>query len=1008
MPFQLSLLGEATLATPTGSTAFRSGKGAALLVYLAYQGSWVRRESLLTLFWPETPEPQARANLRQLLHSLRRSPYLTGLGITDARLRWPVSTDVAAFRAALDEDDFAAVTDLYTGPLLGEFDVTGAGGFGEWLSGEREGLFFAYRSAVLARARTLRQRGAVDELAELLGQLLRHDPFDEDVLCEQLGALMEAGHYRRALAAYEAFRARLRRELDAAPGKATRELVTQLRDAEGRKASEAPSQSAAQPGPAATPSLPDPIPAPSSTVPSSFVGRLKERDALRRSLADPACRLLSVVGPGGVGKTRLALELSAAAEGFRDGVTVVMLEAVSDARLIAPAVAARLGMTLEPLEPPEAQVAAHLKDAECLLVLDNFEQLLEGKAFLLALLEAAPGVKLLVTTRERLNISQEELLELRGLSLVGEGAQPSDAVTLFLYGARRVGAILRRETDLELAADICALVEGVPLALELTSAWLRLLTPFEVKTELSTGLDLLVAPDAELPERHRNMRRVLAGSWVRLDEDEQRTLARLSVFRGGFTFTAAKAVTGMSLGVLLALVSKSLLYRGAAGRFTLHELVRQYAAEQLVAEGAPEEVSAEHARYYLGLLGTLEMWSEAEETSLAVLDAELDNLWVAWGWAAASGRLPEVWVPNDVVIFFDRRQRFVEGLGLFEAASVCFDPANLAHHETLANLRIDRAWLLFRLGRYAEAEALAGDSLDASLSTKTRMKALNTLGIITRQQGRYLVAVRHIEGALALARELGEAVRIAAYLNNLGATCISLGEYDRAGEASKAALNLHRANDDTYGIVTTLLDLSNIHLAQNADEHALKAIQEALELARKENFDNMISVLLLTQARALYHYGKLPEAERVVLEVLGQMDEPGDAWDKMMSFNLLGRIATRQGKPERARRYLMNGFLLAWQHKDIPAVLETMVAVAELERFEGEHARAHKLLWAVLRHPSTSASGRHDAEQLLGEFIEQLAEHPTHYFAEADSLPLERWVPAFFGLEGETTNRELN
>jgi len=318
--------------------------------------------------------------------------------------------------------------------------------------------------------------------------------------------------------------------------------------------------------------------------------------------------------------------------------------------------------------------------------------------------------------------------------------------------------------------------------------------------------------------------------------------------------------------------------------------------------------------------------------------------------------------------------------------------------------------LLFRLGRYAEAEALAGDGLSATSSTRTRMKALNTLGIITRQQGHYEVAVRHIEGALALARELGEVARIAAYLNNLGATCIMLGEYDRAGEASKAALNLHRAADDAYGVVNTLLDLSSIYRAQNANERALKAMREALELARKEAFDNVIPVLLLTQGQALYQHGDLPEAERVALEMLGLMNEPGKAWDwdKAMVFNLLGRIATRQGKPEGARRYLMNGFLLAWRHQDIPTVLETMIAFAELEHFEGEHERAHKLLRAVLEHPGTSAIHCRDAEQLLEKFIGDLAEHPTRYFGEANPLPLEHWVPAFFGLEGEAKNQELN
>lgn len=1011
MPPQLTLFGEVLLNTPTGSYALRGGKGAALLVYLAYRGGWVRRESLLALLWPETPEKQARANLRQLLVKLRRSPHVGGLEVTASGVRWPVTTDVAAFRGALDEDDFTAAADLYAGPLLAEFDAAGSGDFGEWLAGERDGLFFAFRSAALARARALRQGGAFDELAVVLGRLLHHDPFDEDVLCERLGVLMETGRYRAALAAYETFRTRLRRELDAAPGKATRELAAQLRAAEA----DAPSGEAASTQPALpTPEPATPVPnrratdietgTPDAGIPaltlrasSAFVGCHRERDAVLQSLADPACRLLTLVGPGGVGKTRLALELSAVAEDFPDGVVMVPLEAVSDVQLLAPTLAACLGLSLDAPETPEHQVITHLSGRACLLILDNFEQLLEGKGFLLELLRRAPGVKLLLTTRERLGVSEEVPLELRGLSLVGEGAGPADAVTLFLHGARRVGVTLRREADLHHAADICVLVEGVPLALELTSAWLQFLTPAEVETELSAGLDLLVAPDADLPERHRNMRLVLAHSWARLEPDEQLTLARLAVFRGGFSYTAAKAVTGMSSGVLLALVYKSLLYRSAAGRFSLHELVRQYAAEQLqlTGEGAPHQVGAEYARYYLGLLGTLEMWSEGEADALAVLDAELNNLRAAWRWAVPSGRLPEFWVPNDVVIFFDRRMRYPEGLEFFEAVSGCFDPANPEHEETLANLRIDRAWLLFRLSRYAEAEALARDSLNASLSTKTRMKAYNTLGIIARQQGHYEVAVEHIEGALALARELDDMVRVAAYLNNLGGACIYLGDYERAEEVSKAALNLHRAADDVYGVVVTLIDLSNVYSAQSDFELAHKFLQEGLGLARGQEFNDLISLLLSNQAVALYGLTDLSQAKNTCHEALELMNDVGNAWDKVILLNLLGRIAVGQGEAKQARRYLTKGFLLAWRYKDTPSVLENMLILAELEISRHAYARAYKLLSAVAVHPVTQSMTRRKAERLLKE-VEM---HLSLETQDTTLLPLEQWVPEFFGLD---------
>lgn len=992
---QLNLFGEAVLESPTGRVVLKGGKNAALLVYLALHGGWVRREAAMVVFWPEASEKTARANLRQLLVGLRRSPHVMGTGagleVTGAALRWRVPTDVAAFRERLAAGDMAGAAATYREELLGAFNLGGLGDFVEWLEAEREALGRAFRETALTRAHGYRQTGAFAEAADVLGLVLRRDPLDEDVLCERLEALLHARRFRPALAEVAAFCKRLGREFGGVPGPALRDLEARLR-AEGAKG-------AAEPLPVAS-ALPTSLvsPPPATSPVSPFVGRARELELLRAHLADPACRLVSLVGPGGVGKTRLALELAAQDGAFRDGVTVARLETLTDPALVAPALAALLGVPPS-AEPFEEQVTAHLAERECLIVLDNLEQLLECGPFLSALLVRAPGVRLLVTTREPLGAAHETVLELRGLAL-GDGA---DAATLFAHGAARAGATLRPE-DGALVADICALLEGTPLALELTSAWLRLLSPAEVKAELTGGLDLLAWPDTGLPERHRNMRRVLTGSWERLNEAEQRGLARLSVFRGGFAFTAAKTATGLSPNALLTLLRRSLVYRDADGRFFLHELVRHYAGERLIQTGTEARVRAEHARYYLGLLGGLEMWSEKEPLSLATLDTELPNVRAAWEYAATGGYLPEFWRPNDVVIFFDRRMRYAEGLELLTAASRCFDPADEAHRETLAALAVDRAWLLFRLSRFEEAEAAAQRGLEGTADLKIRMKASNTLGIIARQQGRYEVAATHIEAALAWAHKLGDTVRVAAYLNNLGATCIYLGDYARAEKATRTALSLHRAADDAYGVVNTLLDLSDICSCQNAFGQALDAVDEALELARGHAFGDVTPVLLLMKARALYRLGDLRHAELVGHKALDLMKEAGRVWEKAMVLNLLGRVALRHNEAEKARRYLLQGFLLAWRHKDTPTILESMVAVAELELSENEHKRAYRLLDAAANHPAKPAADRQDAKKLLGA-LKNLTQYSARNPGETTATSLEQWVPAFFGLEGEALTK---
>lgn len=981
---QLNLFGEAVLESPTGRVVLKGGKNAALLVYLALQGGWVRREAVMALFWPEASETAARANLRQLLVGLRRSPHVMGLGagleVTDAALRWRVPTDVAAFRARLEAGDVAGAA-AYRDELLGVFNLGGLDSFAEWLGAEREALGRAFRDAALTRAHGHRQAGAFAEAADVLGFALQRDPLDEDVLVERLEALLHAKRYRPALAEVAAFRKRLQREFGGVPGAALRALEARLRAEHEKTPGTAP----------VAPPLPPPPP---DTPPvSPFVGRERELAALRAHLADPAVRLLSLVGPGGVGKTRLALALAALHGGrFRDGVTVARLETLTDPALVAPALAAALAVPPTD-EPYDEQVAAFLERRECLLVLDNFEQLLGATPFLEALLKRAPGVRLVVTTREPLGAAQETVLELRGLSLVGEGSP--DAVTLFTHGAARAGATLR-PGDEGTVADICALVGGVPLALELTSAWLRLLSPAEVRAELAGGLDLLAWPDAGLPERHRNMRRVLAGSWERLNDEEQRGLARLSVFHGGFSFGAAKTAAKLSPNVLLTLLRRSLVYRDDGGRFSLHEVVRHYAAERLAGTGGAERVQTGHARYYLGLLGSLEMWSDKEPASLATLDAELPNVRAAWEYAVQGGKLPEFWRPNDVVIFFDRRMRYAEGLELLTAASRCFDPADEAHRETLAALAVDRAWLLFRLGRYAEAEALAQAALDGSQDKKLRMKALNTLGIVARQGGDYPRAAERLEGALALAQELGDVTRMAAYLNNLSATFVMLADDAVAEKAALAALQLHRKTGDHYGVATTLNDLSSIQKSKANYRTALDLIEEALEIASSRGFGDLVPICLLGQAFILYQTGEFSRVESVCSDVLKMSS---DTVLKSSTFNLLGRVTARRGETARARDYLREGFLIAWRHKNVPVILENMVALAELEFRENAFGRAYRLARAVVDHPASSATERRDADLILTAVSGALPKHTDM----SEPLSLERWVPALLGLEVEVS-----
>ena len=322
-----------------------------------------------------------------------------------------------------------------------------------------------------------------------------------------------------------------------------------------------------------------------------FVGREADLAELAGLLATPACRLLTLIGPGGVGKTRLALRAAAearAAGAFPDGVHVVALQPLASADLLAGAVADAAGLAPAGARDPTEHLRDGLRGRAALLVLDNFEHLLEGAALLPPILAAAPGVRLLVTSREALALQEEWRYPVQGLPYpAGAGAAdlegPEDyaAVRLFAERARRV----RRDFSLaEEGADVarlCRLVEGLPLALELAAAWTSVLSCAEIAADLALGLDVLATRLRDVPERHRSMRAVFDGSWARLDDHQRAVLARLSVFQGGFRREAAEAVAGAAPATLAALVDGSLLHLEPGGRYQLHELLRQYAEERL-------------------------------------------------------------------------------------------------------------------------------------------------------------------------------------------------------------------------------------------------------------------------------------------------------------------------------------------------------------------------------------------------------------------------------------------
>src|SRR3954454_8653739 len=375
---------------------------------------------------------------------------------------------------------------------------------------------------------------------------------------------------------------------------------------------------------------------------TSFVGRVAELDDIDRLLQDPDCRLLTLVGPGGAGKTRLALEAAARRiDRYPHGVHFVPLVSVATAEFLAPAVAESIQFAVDGAHSgfsAQDQLLDYLGDRSTLLVLDNFEHLVGGADLLGEIIGRAPGVELLTTSRERLNVQSEWVLDVHGLGLVENGDGGSGALRLFVERARQgePGFSLDDSAELDHACRICRLVEGLPLGVELAASWVSMLSCAEIADEIEQNIDFLATSMRDVPERHRSLRAAFDQSWRLLSGEQQDVLARLSVLRGDYGREAAAAVAGADLRLLSVLVSKSLVRRSDFARYELHELLRQYASEKLAAESADAVAATRerHARFYLRVLnerrpalagaGVVEVRDE--------LRREVDNLRAAAEW----------------------------------------------------------------------------------------------------------------------------------------------------------------------------------------------------------------------------------------------------------------------------------------------------------------------------------------------------------------------------------------
>jgi predicted ATPase/DNA-binding SARP family transcriptional activator len=1011
-PVQLTLAGK-----PLAGLV--SAKAKALLVYLAIERRPCSRSALAGLLWSDLPEDDARRNLRVEVSKLRRwlNPYLVFTS-QEASINptSPYLVDVhefedwvSKFRAQASSPDLSQMMEtvaLYRGDFLSHFQVRAAPLFEEWVLVERERL----RQLALDLLDQINQAAIQqqDWKAGLFAarKSLAIDSWREKSHRQLMIILVLSGDRSAALAQFETARRILVQELGVEPGPETLALYQRIKQGELiPPASSAPMiQIGASPPP-------HNLPAPTT----SFIGRQAELAQVAELLADPGCRLLTLTGPGGIGKTRLALEIcwklfSDPAAIFKDGLYFVPLASLTDPDLLAPTIAGALDLSLSGSQEAQKQLAQHLKDKRMLLVLDNFEQLVEAAPVLVEILRGAPGVKLLVTSRHQLDLYEEWVFSVEGMSYPAHvdraGWQDFSAVQLFQQRARRVNLRFSVEEHRDCIVHLCQLLEGLPLGIELAAAWLQVLPCEQISRLIEHNLDLPENRIRNLPPRQRSLRAVLQYSWDLLSEEEQHTLARIAVFQPGFTPQAAEAVARSRPRTLAGLVSKSLLRFTSDGRYGMHSLLQAFAQEKL-AEPELDAVREAHSHYYGAYLSVREQDISGPRETAAIdeIAMEIGNIRLGWQWAIgkiSATRTNPSSPPSPKVLtlieqylpmlsaFYQHRSWFHEGQAVFSHAASTMENAGFDQMEPtsrapflLGSVCLARARFCRVLGQNKTAHSLVlkGLSLLGQASDSLQIAdAWHLLGQIEHQMGAGEAADQAYHQSLDIYRCLNNPTGIASNLISLGVLAKNRGDLSQASDLYMECLEIFRQRDDPRGIWVCLINLGNIANVQQDYQQAKRLYEESLTTLQGSGDKSRQALTLVNLGSVARETDACEQALQYYLESLKIGEETGEKRILIASLDGLGKTYLNQGDLAAAQDYLLKALRNAIEANLLPQALDSLASLGRLKTNLGEMELALELLAFVTNHPASPEHARRDAQS---DFDLLKAELPTDVVAKA-------------------------
>jgi predicted ATPase/DNA-binding SARP family transcriptional activator len=894
---------------------FESDKMRALLVYLLTETDRPHpREALAALLWPDQADTAARQNLRQALYVLRhtlsgksgehsqngkdRGDNTGSLLVTRQAVQFNPESDtwcdvwlfnkLLAACKAHDHRQSAhpdrcvecverlqQATELYTGDFLQGFLVNDSREFEEWMLLERETHHRQVMQALGRLAFYYEEVGEHEQSLHYVSRQLKLEPWHEEAHRQAMRLLSRTGRRSTALAQYEACRQALAEELGLEPARETTALYERIRD----------SETVPQGGPVhqAEPAISGSAFLPSASTP--LIGREAEVTAVVEQLLRENVRLLTVTGPGGTGKTRIAMQAATDLQAhFANGAYFVNLAPITDPGLVAAEIAHALGVKEMPDKSALDSVVSYLQGKQVLLLLDNFEQVAEAAPLITQVIQSTSGVKALVTSREVLRLRGTYEFPVPPMSLPDRKRLPPlerltgyEAIRLFMERAAALKPGFQiTSANAAAVVEICHRLDGLPLAIELAAARIKVLSPQAMLTRLQSRLELVAGKDRDVPTRQQTLRNTIDWSYNLLDDWEKVLFRRLAVFQGGRTLGAIQAVcvppnlNTDPLDGVEALVSKSLLQQMEGShddeqRFWMLETIHEYARAKLQESGEEEEIRARHARYFMALAEQAAPHLKQEDQAIWLerVEDENDNIRAAFRWAREYGEAGDVEAAETglrlaiaLERFWQVRVYLREGLeqtagvlaigrpgGAIRAsaltvagtlADICGDPARarLMHEESIEIWREsgDKRSLMdalsalgqdyFTVGDFEEARVHFEEGFHIAEELGERTDALHNLGILFYELGDFASAASFLQKDLAIQREIGDTRRAALALANLGLVAFEQGDYELALARHRESLSIRRKLGAIRGFVYSLEGLAMVYRALDKPEVA--------------------------------------------------------------------------------------------------------------------------------------------------------------------------------------------